>query len=148
VWDEAEEMWRNILPADPLTASTYLYNIQAIVQLSKISGRTGHSITSAGGDVSTMAQRVKQRDGQHCWVTGITIATRNSHVCPKRMGDHLLRVIYHNFVRAPPPPTLSIYDKICGITLSLQLDAWFDIYELGLRFVAPVRSSSFLIFYG
>ncbi len=41
-----------------------------------------------------------------------------------------------------------IYDEICGITLFAALDTLFDIYGLGLRFVAPVRSSSYLIFYG
>jgi hypothetical protein len=146
VWDEAEEMWRNVHPTDPLTASAYLYDIQAVVSLSKISERAGKSKTSASGNASTMANLVKQRDGQ-CWVTRTISPITNSHVCPKRMGDHLLRVIYCNFVQTPPPPTLSIYDEICGITLSLPLDAWFDVYELGLWFVAPVRSSYFLIFY-
>ncbi len=54
------------------------------------------------------------------------------------MGDPLLHGIYSTFVSTPPPPTLSIYDKICGITLSVNLDALFDIYEFGLWFVAPV----------
>ena len=58
------------------------------------------------------------------------------------MGDHLLRVVYNAFV-STPHPALSIYDEICGITLSMILDAWFDAYELGLRRVAPVRSSFF-----
>jgi hypothetical protein len=53
--------------------------------------------------------------------------------------------LYGTFV-SPPPPTLSIFDEICGITLFDHLDRWFDKYELGLRFVAPVRISSFLIF--
>jgi len=60
----------------------------------------------------------------------------NSHVCPKRMGDHLLRIVYSTFV-STPPPTLSIYDEICGISLSPTLKIWFDTYELGLQFVAP-----------
>ena len=31
VWDAAGEMWRNVNPTDPLTRSTYLYDIQDIV---------------------------------------------------------------------------------------------------------------------
>jgi hypothetical protein len=71
----------------------------------------------------------------------------NSHVYPKRMGDQILRIVYSKFVSASPPPTLSIFDTICGITLSASLDALFEEYELGLRLVALVRSSFFLIFY-
>jgi len=139
VWDAAGEVRRKVNPTEPLTASTYLYDIQAVASLSKISERVGRSRTraSASGNASTMANRVKQRDGQRCWVTRMDFPITNSHICPKRMGDHLLRVVYSAFVSAPPPPTLSIYDEICGITLDRNLDAWFDTYELGLRLVAP-----------
>jgi hypothetical protein len=147
VWDVAREIWRNVNPTDPLTGSTYLYDVQAIVSLSKISKREGRSKTCASGNASTMASHVMQRDRQQCWVTRSTHVIKNSHVCPKRMGDHLLRVVYRNFVSAPLPPALSIYDESCGITLSPYLDAMFHTYELGLRLVAPVRSSLFLIFY-
>jgi hypothetical protein len=145
VWDAAGEMWRNVNPTDPLTSSTYLYDTCAIVSLTKISERTGRSKTSATGNASTMADRVKQRDGQQCWVTRSPYPIINSHVCPKRMGDQLLRVVYGTFV-STSPPDLSIYDEICGITLLGALDHAFDTYELGLQYVAPVRSSSSLIF--
>jgi hypothetical protein len=142
------EMWRTVISTDPLTASAYLYDIRAVISLSKISIRTGKSKTSATGNASTMGNRVKQRDGQQCWVTRTSYPITNSHVCPKRMGDYSLRIIYNTFVSTPPPaPVLSIYDEVCGITLNWNLDAWFDTYDLGLRFVAPVRSSSFLVFY-
>ena len=134
---------RNVNRTDPLTASTYLYDIQDVVSLSKISQRAGKSKTHASGDASTMANRVKQRDGQRCWVSRMDSPITNSHVFPKRMGDHLLRVVYGNFV-STPPPALSIYDEICGITLTRNLDAWFDMYELGLRLVAPVCTHLFL----
>ena len=143
VWDAAGETRRDVNPTEPLTASRYLYDIQAIVSLSKISERVGRSRTTASGNASTMASRVKQRDGQQCWVTRMDTPITNSHICPKRMGDHLLCVVYSAFVSAPPPPALSIYDEICGITLDRNHDAWFDTYELGLRLVAPVRRSSF-----
>ena len=142
VWDAAGETWRSVNPTDPLTRSTYLYDIQDIVSLTKISKRAGKTISSAIGDASTMANSVMRRDGQQCWVTRTTDPITNSHVCPKRMGDHLLRVVYNAFV-STPPPALSIYDEICGITLSMVLDAWFDAYEFGLRPVAPVRSHFF-----
>jgi hypothetical protein len=141
VWDVVERVWRNINATGPLIASIYVYHIPHVVSLLKISLRTGRSVTSVSGNASTMASRVKQRDGQ-CWVTTGTHPITNSHVCPKRMGDHLLRVVYRTFVENPLP-TLSIYDEMCGITLTPTLDALFDIYELGLWSVAPVRSSFF-----
>jgi hypothetical protein len=143
VWDASGEGWRDVNPTDPPTASTYLYVIWAVVSLTKISERVGKSQTSSGGNASAMANRVKQRDVQECWVIGAMSPISNGHICPKRMGDNLLRVVYRTFVSSPPPPALSIYDEICGITLSRTLDGWSDIYELGLRLVAPVRSSLF-----
>ena len=63
------------------------------------------------------------------------------------MGNHLLRVIYNAFV-STPPLALSIYDEICGITLSMVLDAWFDAYELGLVACGSgAKSFSLIIFY-
>jgi hypothetical protein len=52
-----------------------------------------------------------------------------------------LHVVYSTFV-STPPPALSIYDEVCGITLSQNLEPWLDMYELGLWLVAPVRNSS------
>ena len=140
VWDVARESWGNINPTNPLVASSYLYDVpdQVIVSLSKISKRAGKSKTSASGNASTMASCVKQRDGQQCWVTRSTYPTMNSHVCPKRMGDHLLHVIYSTFVSTPPPPTLSVYHEMCGITLIPNIDIMFNMYEVGLRLVALV----------
>jgi hypothetical protein len=149
VWDVAGESWRNINPTDPLITSNYLYNVpdQVIVSLSKISERARKSKTSASGNASTMADHVTQRDGQQCWVTRSTYPTMNSHVCPKRMGDYFFHIIYSTFVPTPPPPALSVHHEICGITLSPTIDILFDKYELGLRLVALVRRSSFLVFY-
>ncbi|KAK2460134.1 hypothetical protein APHAL10511_007813 [Amanita phalloides] len=135
VWDAAEETWKNVNAADPLIASTYLYQVQDVVALSKISERAGKSKTSVSGNASTMGTHVKQRDGK-CWVSGSRDPLINSHVCPKRMGDHLLRIVCNNFVSTHAPSDLSIYDEICGISLSPTLDKWFDSYELGLRFVS------------
>jgi hypothetical protein len=141
VWDAAGEMWRIVNPTDPLTASCYLFNIEATVSLSKICRRVGKSRTSASRNASTMASCVEQRDGHRCWVSRSTPIT-NSHICPKRMGDHVLRVVYSRFA-GTPPPALSIYDEMCGITLSRNLDALFDEFELGLWPVASVRSFFF-----
>jgi len=145
IYDDVGDKWRVVNPTDPLTTSNYYYIVEVVISLSKISERTGKSKTSASGNATIMANCVKQRDRQ-CWVTGMVIPITNSHICPKRMGDHLFRFIYSNFVSTPPPPALSIYDEICGIALSRILDDPFDTYELGLRFVAPVRRSSFFIF--
>ena len=139
---------RIVKATDPLTASVYQYKVQAVVALSKISERAGKSKTSDGpGNASTMVNLVKQRDQHKCWLSRTTQdrATTNSHICPKRMGDHILHVIYSDFV-STPPANLSIFDEVCGITLNRNLDGWFDMYELGLRYVSQVRGS-FLLFF-
>ena len=143
VW---KEQWRPVATTDPLTASIYRYKLPVgiTVGLSKISRRVRKSVTEATGNASTMANRVKGRDGE-CWVTAATHPLVNSHICPKRMGDHVGRIIFRTFTSLPPPPNLSIYSEIFGLCLSETLDAWFDKYEMGLRFVSPVRSSSPLI---
>ncbi|KAJ6463229.1 hypothetical protein C8R47DRAFT_1157501 [Mycena vitilis] len=92
-------------------------------------------MTAATGDGSTMAGRVKRRDGV-CWITGVDDPLVNSHICPKRMGDHSACIIYSTFTSLTPSPALSIYDEIFGLCLSETLDAWFDKYELGFRFVS------------
>lgn len=143
VWNVGMEQWDLVAHTEPLTASIYLYNVPVgvIVGLSKMSIRTGKSITTATGHASTMANRVKHRD-EVCWASGIMYPLVNSHICPKRMGDHLARIVFRDFVSAPIPD-LSIYNEIFGISLTKSLDAYFDVYELGLRFVSVV-SSSFL----
>jgi len=139
IWSGQE--WKTVAHTDPLTASTYLYAVPegVVVSLSKISARDGKSKTSTSGNANTMANLVNDRDGQ-CWVTSVTAPLANGHLCPKRMGDHLARVIFDTFVSAPRSSTLSINDEIFGISLSLSLNTWFHNYELGLRFVSTVRS--------
>ena len=146
VWKEQRQQWRHVATTDPLTASIYRYELPVgiTVGLSKISRRARKSVIDATGNASTMANRVKGRDGQ-CWVTAVTDPLVNSHICPKRMGDHVGRIIFRTFTSLFPPPNLSIYNEIFGLCLSETLDAWFDKYEMGLRFVSPVRSSSPLI---
>ena len=142
VCDKAGQMWKDVDPTDPLTASDYLYDVQDVISLTKISHRKGRSKTSVTGSASKMENRVKGRDRQQCWVTRGGISTSNSHVCPKRMGDHLVRDIYRTF-ESTLPPGFSIFHEMCGITLILHLDHFFDKYEFGLRFVEPVRISFF-----
>ncbi|KAH9964824.1 hypothetical protein BC827DRAFT_1185295 [Russula dissimulans] len=139
IW--AGQEWRTVAHTEPLTASIYLYAVPegVVISLSKISARDGKSKTSTIGEASTMANLVNDRDGQ-CWITDSVETLVNGHLCPKRMGDHLARVIFDTFVSAHPP-TLSIYDETFGISLLSSLNGWFDNYELGLRFVSTVRSS-------
>jgi len=139
IWSGQE--WKTVAQTDPLTASTYLYAVPegVVVSLSKISARDGKSKTSRSGDAHAVANLVNDRDGQ-CWVTGALAPLANGHLCPKRMGDHLARVIFDTFVSAPRSPTLSINDEIFGISLLVSLDTWFHNYEVGLRFVSTVRS--------
>jgi len=147
VWSVSALDWIKVTSTDPLIASLYVYFVRDVVALTKISARTRRSITDATGDPSTMASRVNDRDGRQCWVTRSVFPISNSHITPKRMGDHLLRLTYETFVQTPPPPALSIYDELCGITLSANLDRLYDLYILGLRHVASVRKPSLLIFY-
>ncbi|KAF9048270.1 hypothetical protein BDZ89DRAFT_1057849 [Hymenopellis radicata] len=129
--------WRPVANTDPLTASIYRYDLPVgiTVGLSKISQREGKSVTTATGNASTMAGRVRERDGR-CWVSAARGPIVNSHICPKRMGDHIARIVYHTFTSLAPAPNLSIYDENFSLSLSLTLDTWFDTYEMGLRFVS------------
>jgi hypothetical protein len=147
VWDEAAQTWKDVDPTDRLTASDYLYDVQDVISLTKISHHKIKCKTSVIGNASTMKSRVKQRDRQLCWVTRSTAPITNSHVCPKRMDDHLVRDIYRTFESTPLPPGFSTFHEMCGITLSLNLDYLFDKYQLGLRFVEPVRILCFHVSY-
>ncbi|KAJ7280382.1 hypothetical protein C8J57DRAFT_1058369 [Mycena rebaudengoi] len=137
VWNELAQEWRRVASTDALTASIYRYDLPdgIIVGLSKISARVGRSRSTSNesGEVSTKADRVKRRDEQ-CWVTGIVSPLANSHTLPKRMGDHLARIVFHTFSPPSTPiPNISIYDEMFSISLSLNLGAWFREYNLGLR---------------
>lgn len=142
MWDVTgpTSMWRTVNPTESLMAALYLYNVCAVVSLTRISHRTAASTTTASGAATTMKEHVNARD-RHCWVSGSVRPTTNSHICPVRMGDHLLHVIYSRFVSTAPPRNLSIYHEMCGITLSWNLDGYFDVYEFGLRFVTTVVTS-------
>ena len=138
--------WFQVMDMEPLTASQYRYQPRSGVRLglSKISRRTGHSCTSTTGNASTMADHVRRRDGK-CWVTRATRPLINSHICPKRMGDHTARIILQTFAPLTPSANLSIYHEIFGLNLVMHLDHLFDLYELGFHYVAPVRSFYLLI---
>ncbi|KAK2467351.1 hypothetical protein APHAL10511_000586 [Amanita phalloides] len=88
MWDVAGQMWRNVNHADPLIASTYLYNVQAMISLSKISRRIGKSKSSASGAPSTMADQVKKGDGR-CWVTSQSPPASLAHGPRQLKATHL-----------------------------------------------------------
>lgn len=138
--------WLPVTNTDPLTPSVYRYDLptEVTVGLAKISHRQGRSETSATGNAGTMANRVMQRDGR-CWASRVFGPLINSHICPKRMGDHTARIIYRTYTNATPPSNLSIFDEVFGLNLSKTIDDLFDKYQLGFRYVAPVRSSYLLI---
>jgi hypothetical protein len=107
VWKEERQQWRPVATTDPLTASIYRYKLPVgiTVGLSKISRRVRKSVTDATGNASTMANRVKG-DGES-WVTAVDDPLVNSHICPKRMGDHVGRIIFRTFTSLPPPRQIS-----------------------------------------
>jgi hypothetical protein len=144
VWKD--QQWLPVANTDPLTASEYRYDLPTMVTigLSKISLRTGKSRTSASGNASTMASRVMQRDGV-CWVSDLEDPILNSHICPKRLGDHTAQIIFETFTSTTPPPNLSIYNEIFGLNLSNNLGGLFDNHCLGFHHVAPVRNSHLVI---
>ncbi|KAJ7770667.1 hypothetical protein B0H16DRAFT_1516248 [Mycena metata] len=147
VWKETLQQWRPVANTDPLTASRYRYDLPdgIVVGLSKISRRMAKS-KSVTTDASAMAERVKRRDGE-CWVTRTNDPLANSHICPTRLGDHVGRIIFHTFTSRAPPHDLSVCDEIFGLSLSKNLNAWFDKYQLGFRLVpeSAVRSLSALV---
>ncbi|KAJ7269355.1 hypothetical protein B0H12DRAFT_1044994, partial [Mycena haematopus] len=138
IWKKEHQQWCPVANTDPLTASIYRYDLPVgiTVGLSKISLRVRKSKSTTTGNASTMADRVKRRDGE-CWVTAIVDPLANGHICPKRMGDHIGRIVFRTFTSLAPAPNLSIRDEIFGLSLSKTLNAWFDKYQMGLRFVSP-----------
>lgn len=130
--------WLAVADTDPLTASVYRYHLDAgvTVGLAKISRREGRSQSSTTGNATTMATHVRQRDGR-CWVTGDTCPLINSHLCPKRMGDYMARIIFQTFTGIDPFPDLTIFHEMFGLSLTRNLNALFDVYQLGFRYIAP-----------
>ena len=135
------QQWFSVANTDPLTASVYRYilDVGVTIGLAKISLRIGKSETSTTGNATTMVNHVRERDGR-CWVSQLFGPLANSHICPKRMGDHMARVIFQTYT-GRCVPNLSIFDPIFGFNLTKNLDDFFDVYKLGLHFVSPVRSS-------
>ncbi|KAJ7510286.1 hypothetical protein B0H11DRAFT_1958305 [Mycena galericulata] len=130
VWDETRQEWRPVSPADPLIA--LLPGI--LVGLTKLSMRFGKSKTADDPAVS-MRTSVLERDG-NCWITGLIDPLNNSHICPKRMGDHLAHWVFQEFCSTEDPrPGLVVLDPVFGLALSRTLDTYWDAYELGFRFV-------------
>lgn len=138
-WDKSVAQWRPILPTDPLKAAIYCYILppRTVVGLTKISKRVSTSKTSAAGNASTMRTEVVLRD-RKCWVSGSNTVT-NSHICPKRMGDHLARHILDTFCPGLASSGHSVFDAMFGLALNPNIDTFFDKYKFGLRLVAPVR---------
>ena len=82
-------MWRTVNPTEYLMAAVYLYNVNALVSLTKMSHRTAKSTTTTSGDASTMKRYVFARDRRRCWVSRSIHPNTNSHVCPVRIGDQI-----------------------------------------------------------
>jgi hypothetical protein len=85
VWDVVGERWRNVNPTEPLTASIYLYDVQTIVSLSRISERTGTFRSTASRNATPMAVRVMERDEQQCWVSGAPSPCKQPRL-PQKIG--------------------------------------------------------------
>ncbi|KAJ7603671.1 hypothetical protein FB45DRAFT_770694 [Roridomyces roridus] len=138
VFDPTQGQWNPVAAADPLVDSIYFYVLPAnvIVGLSKISERNNRSQTGKTGNGTTMRAQVLARD-VCCWISHSREPVRNSHICPKRMGDHMARIVYNTFTSTAPPPGLSIYSPCFGICLNTTVDPWFDNYLLGFRYVSP-----------
>ncbi|KAJ7024422.1 hypothetical protein C8F04DRAFT_969065 [Mycena alexandri] len=134
-WDSNARIWRSTLPTDVLVAAIYCYVLPAgtVVGITKISERSGKSKTSGMGPTAgTMRTRVITRDKQ-CWVNGSWGPLVNSHIVPKRMGNHLARHILHNFCPGFPSATASVFDTIFGIASSTAIASFFDTYGYGFR---------------
>lgn len=120
-----------VVVGNPLQALVYEYRIPVHVRLTKISRRHSKSVTASVGVAKTMKTVVSVRDG-HCWISRAR-RTRNSHVCPKRMGDEQARFIYEEFTDTATPRDLTIFDPHFVISLTTNLDDEFDLYRIGLK---------------
>ncbi|KAJ7655123.1 hypothetical protein DFH06DRAFT_1201664, partial [Mycena polygramma] len=119
VWDPQHQQWSPVLPTDTLISSTYCYN---------------KSVTTTTGGGKTMRAEVLERD-ESCWVTSVDDPVINSHILPKRMGNHLAQDIFETFC-GPLTPNSSMFDPIFGLLLSRVLNTYFNSYRLGFRAMA------------
>ncbi|KAK2462684.1 hypothetical protein APHAL10511_005300 [Amanita phalloides] len=133
VWDVAEETWKNVNAIDPLIASTYLYQVQDVVALSKISERGGKSKPVSAAMLPQWGPTSSSETGSAgCQA----VRTRSSTVMCAPSEWETTSYALFTTTSYQLMLHLSIYDEICGISLSPTLDKWFDTYELGLRFVS------------
>ncbi|KAG5647393.1 hypothetical protein DXG03_000463 [Asterophora parasitica] len=111
----------------------YVYVVQpgVVLGLTKLSRRQGKYETTAAAS-GTMDNCVMRRDESY-WMTRSRYPIENSHICPKRMGDHLAHIIFSTFpapIPSAPIPPISILDERFGITLKSGLHEYFTEYEM------------------
>jgi len=66
---------------ESLMAVVYLYNVNAVVSLTKMSHCRAESITTASDASTTVGEHIKAYN-RHCWVSRSIHPNTNSHICP------------------------------------------------------------------
>jgi hypothetical protein len=125
---------------DRLVADIYEYRVISPISLTKISVRKNKSQTASVGKPQAMGDHVKERD-HRCWISRKVDPLINSHICPKRMEDAQSKRILEVFSGSTVTTEVSVFDPQFGIALIANLDKLFDVYNLGFRATAAVRSS-------
>ncbi|KAJ6509226.1 hypothetical protein C8R47DRAFT_13362 [Mycena vitilis] len=107
LWDLRRQQWCPVLPTDTLISSTYCYVLPQtnIISLTKISARKNKSATTKSG--KTTRAEVLERD-EICWVTSVDDPVFNSHILPKRMGNHLAQDVFETFCGPIAPKHLHV----------------------------------------
>jgi len=102
------------------------------VALTKICRRYSVTSVSSTGSTSTMGNKVRIRDGQACWVSGMLAPLVNSHIIPVRVGDATARHILATFdVPEEVWRDITIFDPRFRCTLFAGLDPAFSMFEFG-----------------
>ncbi|KAJ7666128.1 hypothetical protein DFH06DRAFT_267634 [Mycena polygramma] len=127
--------WTPVYPGDPLVGSVYRYVVPPSVTsiaFTKTSARNNKSLTAEDGTTTSMRTAVHARD-ERCWVSSTVYPVANSHILPKRMGDHLAAHILDVFCGLAPGISVHVSNAIFGFLLSLNLNLYFAHYHLGFR---------------
>ena len=129
-----DNTWRAVQAGEPLRATIYEYcrPNQQLMQPTRISLRNAKSLTTATTQNQSAAFRTAL-SARHpaCIISGNPVPEllTASHLMPKRLGDAAIQSVFTTFTGLNTP--VRRFHEFIGITLSKNLDALVDNYELG-----------------
>jgi hypothetical protein len=136
---------QEVVPGDPLVPGIYEFHSASPITLSKISERKSHSQTAVDSrfNRTTFKDRIMERDGNICVVSGSPNSVKASHLIPKRMGATGATEVVTRFCGGQVALGIDIFDPRIGIALVSMLDSLMDVYQLGFYHVTVSYHTEF-----